>query len=211
MPDNRSEHQRRLPRGNRSDAVRRPCWYVRRLKPRPTGVCRRGPYRPRRPLVDEAPRVTAEELWSRADPTLQTYVWTGDAWRLPEDAGSYPSERGMRHYRIGEAAITLVFGAPYPIVGRNGPMRRVFACCPECGGNSRILYLVESPIPRCRKCCGLVYRSSAARRSRWKARIDAACAASAQGKRVNWDRVAPAWFRTRWSIARRRIAEREEM
>ncbi len=198
---------RRIPRGSAGPAARKPEWYLRVLKRRPPGICKRGPYRPRKPLVEDAVRVKAEQLWQAA--ARPAFV-NGREMRVPEHLRPSPDGR-TRYFIFGADRLSVSLGKPFPFRRPDGRgVCQVFVHCPSCRRRCRLIYRVGESL-RCWRCAGLAYRSDAERRQRWRERIDAAKAARAAGRRVDFDKAAPQWFRTQLGFVRARMAERREM
>ena len=159
-----------LPRGSKSPAVTQPRWYVRRLAQRPAGIRSRGPWAPLHPKVEDAERLDAHELWEQADPRGRfdagkavvragprvRYLPVGDLYRR----GATDPPAGWIEVR--NVLLKLTRGARYFHTRKH----RVNVVCPACERRFRYLYPADrNPLPRCRDCAGLIYRSQARSRA----------------------------------------------
>src|SRR5689334_1078600 len=105
----------RIPLGERSRAVLRPAWYVRQLEKRPADVCSRGPYRGRRPLIEDAERLCADELWRLADPRVVEKAADGRDRAMPWGYVPTSPFSSTRDCEFEGIKIRCVRGRPYPI------------------------------------------------------------------------------------------------
>jgi hypothetical protein len=153
----------RLPKGEHSRAAKRPRWYEKQLKNRPPHIAQRGPWRPKRPKVEDAQRLDALELYR--NPNCRSLRRT--LALVSDRRGGVRSE--FRHFEPGTRTIET-HGAKLILTPRQRVPRRsttlVTAQCPGCGRQVRYLYITPGNAgPVCQKCGGLIYKSQARSRS----------------------------------------------